>query len=84
MNMSPIAPHLAVHHPELVVLELLQHALIAARSALAGPHPEVNARGCLGDVDHTCHVALLITVHLDALHTLLLRYRLAVDGVDLD
>jgi hypothetical protein len=84
MSTATIDPSLAYEHPELLVLELLQHALAAARQALAAPHPEILAKKDLGPLADECHIAMLIALHLDDLHTLILKYRATLETVALD
>lgn len=69
----------AVEHPELVTTTLAQHALGAARQALAVAHPELDAYGELDEVDYGCHLALLIAVDVIALDRLLAEYRLVIE-----
>ena len=69
----------AVEHPELVTTTLAQHALGAARQALAVAHPEIETLGDLGDVDYGCHLALLLATDIVALDRLLAEYRLVVE-----
>lgn len=69
----------AVEHPELVTTTLAQHALGAARQALAVVHPETEACDTLHEVDYACHLALLIADDIVALDRLLAEYRLVVE-----
>jgi len=69
----------AVEHPELVTTTLAQHALGAARQALAVVHPEIESLGDLDGIDYGCHLALLIAVDIVALDRLLAEYRLVVE-----
>jgi hypothetical protein len=69
----------AVEHPEPVTTALAQHALGAARQALAVVHPETEAYGALDDIDYACLLALLIADDIVALDRLLAEYRLVVE-----
>lgn len=71
---------LAVEHPELVVLDLLQHALRAAHDALAVVHPEIDFDGILPALDEQCHLAMLIGGDLTFLQLHLESYRVAVEA----
>ena len=70
---------LAVEHPELVVLDLLQHALVAARDALAVVHPEIDLDRILPPLDEQCHLAMLIEGDMTFLQEHLRSYRIAVE-----
>ena len=73
---------IVIEHPELVTTTLAQHALGAARQALAVVHPETEAYGefdDLDDLDYGCHLAMLIAVDIVALDRLLAEYRLVVE-----
>lgn len=71
---------LAVEHPELVVLDLVGHALEAAHRALAVVHPEIDVQGDFGPIDEQCHFAMLIGIDLRALRRRIASYRVAVEA----
>lgn len=71
---------LVVDHPELVALDVLGHALVAARRSLALFHPEIHQRGHLGELAHECHFAVCIAHELDELEELMASYRAAVEA----
>lgn len=66
---------IARDNPELVVSTLLQHALQATRHAFVSMYPEIGAQHDLGQVDHGCHLGLLIAHEMRVLDELLTRYR---------
>jgi hypothetical protein len=68
-----------LEHPELVVLDLLQHTLGAARRALAAAHPELDDEGDLGPLEDACHWAMLIDIDIGGLLRRLGNYRTSVD-----
>jgi len=73
---------LHLEHPELVILDLLQHTAVAAHQALGFIHPEIHARGNIGALpDEECHYALLLAAELTDLPRLLSKYRAAVEYV---
>ena len=79
MNGDNVADQLALEHPELVILELLQHTLAAARRALTAAHPELDIEGDLGPLEDACHWAMLIDIDIGALLRRLGNYRTAVE-----
>jgi len=79
MAYGNVDAHLALGHPEIVVLELLEHALAAARRALAAAHPELDIEGDLGPLEDACHWAMLIDVDIGGLLRRLGNYRVAIE-----
>ena len=70
---------LTLQHPELVVLELLQHTLATARRVRAVAHPELDIEGDHGPLEDACHWAMLIDIDIGALLRRLGNYRTAVE-----
>lgn len=79
MSAHDVDDQLALEHPELVVLELLEHTLAAARRALAVAHPELDIESDLGPLEDACHWAMLIGIDIGGLRRRLGNYRTAVE-----
>jgi hypothetical protein len=80
MSTPPLDIALVVESPELVALDVLGHALDAARRSLALFHPEIHQRGHLGELADECHFAVCIAHELDELEKLMASYRAAVEA----
>jgi hypothetical protein len=65
--------------PQLLVTNLLQHCLEAARHAMATSHPELGDDDA-ADLDEDAFLALTVMAQISSLSDLLRRYRVVTQG----